>query len=124
MHPHAKSKSISRTSQTSIQLAALSNSVTRLSAVLGTLQNRNGVWILLAFSFDVRTSHARMVTHKASRKVDVQKIATGEMFSDEADVVIAARGGLNDYIWPKIDGLWSFKGKIVHSANWDESSEA
>ncbi|KAF3006882.1 hypothetical protein E8E13_010976 [Curvularia kusanoi] len=54
-------------------------------------------------------------------KVDVQKVATGEVFSDEADVVIAARGGLNDYVWPKIDGLWSFKGKVVHSAAWDTS---
>ncbi|KPI42856.1 putative sterigmatocystin biosynthesis monooxygenase stcW [Cyphellophora attinorum] len=54
-------------------------------------------------------------------KIDIQRIATGETFSDEADVIVAARGGLNDYVWPKIDGLWSFKGKIVHSAAWDTS---
>lgn len=68
-------------------------------------------------------AYLRGFTHTVSRTVEVQKIATGEIFSDEADVVIAARGGLNDYVWPKIDGLWSFKGKIVHSAAWDQSSE-
>jgi hypothetical protein len=35
--------------------------------------------------------------------------------------VVSARGGLNNYVWPQIEGLWSFKGKVVHSAAWDES---
>ena len=56
-----------------------------------------------------------------SRKVDVEKVDTGETFSDEADVIVSARGGLNEYLWPQIDGLWPFGGKIVHSATWDQS---
>ena len=57
----------------------------------------------------------------AFRKVDVEKLDTGEKMSEEADVVISARGALNDYVWPQVEGLWSFKGKIVHSAAWDET---
>jgi cation diffusion facilitator CzcD-associated flavoprotein CzcO len=56
-----------------------------------------------------------------TRKVDIERMDTGEKFSDEADVLVSARGGLNEYLWPEIEGLWSFKGKIVHSAAWDQS---
>ncbi|KIW62340.1 hypothetical protein PV04_10521 [Phialophora macrospora] len=55
------------------------------------------------------------------RKVDVEEVDTGDRLTDEADIVISARGGLNDDVWPQIEGLWSFKGKVVHSAAWDES---
>ena len=34
--------------------------------------------------------------------------------------MISARGALNNIKWPEIEGLDSFKGKIVHSAAWDE----
>ena len=27
---------------------------------------------------------------------------------------------LNDKQWPTIDGLWDFKGEIMHSAGWNE----
>jgi cation diffusion facilitator CzcD-associated flavoprotein CzcO len=30
-------------------------------------------------------------------------------------------GNLNNWCWPKIEGLQRFKGKLIHSANWDES---
>ncbi|KAF2104348.1 putative monooxygenase [Rhizodiscina lignyota] len=53
--------------------------------------------------------------------VKVENLKTGETFDDEADVVIQARGLLNDYRWPDIEGLQSFEGKLVHSANWDTS---
>jgi cation diffusion facilitator CzcD-associated flavoprotein CzcO len=52
--------------------------------------------------------------------VDVQVVATGEILKDEADFVISARGGLNDYAWPQIEGLWDFKGAVMHSANWNK----
>jgi len=46
-------------------------------------------------------------------------VNSGQRFTDEADVVINARGALNDPAWPEIDGLRSFEGKLVHSAIWD-----
>lgn len=52
-------------------------------------------------------------------KVDVENTDSGEVIHDEAEFVVAARGGLNDYVWPEIPGLWDFEGKLLHSANWD-----
>lgn len=37
------------------------------------------------------------------RKVEVEKVDTGVQFTDEADVIINARGGLNEYVWPQIE---------------------
>lgn len=54
------------------------------------------------------------------RKIKVQNLNTGEIFLDEADIVLGARGGLSKHSWPDVEGLWDFKGKIVHSAEWDE----
>lgn len=55
-----------------------------------------------------------------TRKVNVKNLTTGETFIDEADIVVGARGGLTRTLWPEIDGLWDFAGKIVHSGHWDE----
>ncbi|KEF60299.1 uncharacterized protein A1O9_05150 [Exophiala aquamarina CBS 119918] len=49
-------------------------------------------------------------------KVDV----SGKIMDDECDVLINAAGFLNKWDWPAIDGLNDFKGKAVHSADWDE----
>jgi cation diffusion facilitator CzcD-associated flavoprotein CzcO len=38
---------------------------------------------------------------------------------DVCDVFISATGAINAWQWPDIKGLQSFKGKLVHSANWD-----
>jgi len=52
-------------------------------------------------------------------KVEIEKTETGEVIHDEAEFIVSARGGLNDYRYPDIEGLKSFEGKLVHSANWD-----
>jgi len=52
-------------------------------------------------------------------KVDIEKTDTGEVVYDEAEFIINARGGLNDFRYPDIEGLKSFEGKLVHSADWD-----
>ncbi|KAF5700787.1 monooxygenase [Fusarium globosum] len=44
----------------------------------------------------------------------------GESFSEEVDVVVAARGNLNTISWPNIPGFDTFKGKKMHSAAWDQ----
>ncbi|KAH7305446.1 hypothetical protein B0I35DRAFT_400087 [Stachybotrys elegans] len=53
--------------------------------------------------------------------VTVTDLKNSSTFQDTADVVISARGGLNQIAWPKIDGIGDFKGKLVHSGAWDES---
>jgi cation diffusion facilitator CzcD-associated flavoprotein CzcO len=45
---------------------------------------------------------------------------TGETFEHTADIIISARGGLNQIAWPDIKGLKSFGGKLIHSGAWDE----
>lgn len=54
------------------------------------------------------------------RHIAVHDLNTKTEFQDTADVVISARGGLNQVAWPKIDGIEDFKGKLVHSGAWDE----
>ncbi|KAF9776769.1 hypothetical protein IL306_005005 [Fusarium sp. DS 682] len=56
--------------------------------------------------------------------VTVRNLKTNSEFKDTADVVISARGGLNQIAWPKIDGLREFEGKLMHSGAWDESYDA
>nr|BCT03375.1 Baeyer-Villiger monooxygenase [Exophiala jeanselmei] len=54
-------------------------------------------------------------------RISVQNLVTGETFAEEADFVVSCRGNLNDFAWPDIAGLESFKGEKMHSAAWNES---
>ncbi|KAK5000128.1 hypothetical protein LTR66_000953 [Elasticomyces elasticus] len=56
-------------------------------------------------------------------RVTVKNSLTGETFIDEANIVISARGSLNDYKWPNIPGLKDFQGTLMHSAAWDPKAE-
>jgi hypothetical protein len=56
----------------------------------------------------------------AIRKLKIMKVETNETFEDDADVLIAARGALNDIAWPQIPGLRLFEGEVMHSAAWNE----
>jgi cation diffusion facilitator CzcD-associated flavoprotein CzcO len=49
-----------------------------------------------------------------------RKSAAGEEqdFEEECDLLFYATGFLNNFKWPKIKGINSFKGKIVHTAIW------
>jgi cation diffusion facilitator CzcD-associated flavoprotein CzcO len=60
---------------------------------------------------------------KTNRHVTVRNLKTNSDFKDTADVVISARGHLNQIAWPKIDGLGDFGGKLMHSGAWDERCE-
>ncbi|KAL4883949.1 hypothetical protein BJY04DRAFT_183569 [Aspergillus karnatakaensis] len=55
--------------------------------------------------------------------VKVKNTDTEEIVEDECDVVVSASGALNEWKWPVIPGLHDFKGKLLHSAAWDESYE-
>jgi cation diffusion facilitator CzcD-associated flavoprotein CzcO len=50
----------------------------------------------------------------------VKNLVTGETIQDTSDVLISARGNLNNPAWPEIDGLNDFKGEVMHSAKWNE----
>lgn len=53
--------------------------------------------------------------------VKFEKTDTGEIVEDVADVFIAGIGTLNQWKWPDIPGMETFKGPRLHSANWDPS---
>ncbi|KAF8583198.1 FAD/NAD(P)-binding domain-containing protein [Ramaria rubella] len=42
---------------------------------------------------------------------------------DSADIVLNCTGLLSQWDWPKIDGLFDFKGDLFHSANWNPKKE-
>ena len=44
----------------------------------------------------------------------------GSIFEDSCNVLINARGLLNNKQWPDIDGLNTFQGEVMHSAGWNE----
>ncbi|KAL5040848.1 hypothetical protein BDW71DRAFT_201844 [Aspergillus fruticulosus] len=44
----------------------------------------------------------------------------GTIIQDKVDVFINAGGVLNNWKWPNIEGLQDFKGKLIHSASWDQ----
>ena len=51
--------------------------------------------------------------------VQVEELTTGKIIHDFCDILINACGYLNSWRWPEIPGLASFKGPLLHSANWD-----
>ena len=54
------------------------------------------------------------------RRLKVRELSTGRVIDDEADVLVSARGFLSDPAWPKVPGLKSFQGEVMHSARWNE----
>lgn len=54
------------------------------------------------------------------RNITVENTKTGEVTEDDADVLLSARGNLNDISWPKIPGFETFKGEVMHSAAWNQ----
>lgn len=45
----------------------------------------------------------------------------GTIKEDEAEILVNATGHLNNWKWPKIEGLFVFQGKLAHTAAWDTS---
>ncbi|KAJ3542224.1 hypothetical protein NM208_g4218 [Fusarium decemcellulare] len=73
----------------------------------------------------IKVSHAvqQCVWDASERKwhVKIKNLKTGEVIQDVANVVISAKGGLSQIMWPKVKGLEDYKGKLIHSGAWDES---
>ncbi|KAL2205687.1 FAD/NAD(P)-binding domain-containing protein [Sarocladium strictum] len=50
-------------------------------------------------------------------------VKDGSTVEEDVDVLINGTGFLSKWSWPLIPGLENFKGKLVHTADWDESIE-
>jgi cation diffusion facilitator CzcD-associated flavoprotein CzcO len=55
-----------------------------------------------------------------------QTTASGEEkeFEEECDLLLYATVPLNNYKWPGIKGINSFKGRIVHTATWPKDYQS
>ncbi|KAF9485444.1 FAD/NAD(P)-binding domain-containing protein [Pholiota conissans] len=53
--------------------------------------------------------------------VEVTNLADGTIIRDSCDILVNATGVLNAWRWPNIPGLQDFKGKRLHTAQWDSS---
>lgn len=52
--------------------------------------------------------------------VEVKDLKSGQEFKDHSDFVINCTGVLNNWKWPNIEGLHDFRGKLLHSAQWNQ----
>ncbi|OQE17779.1 hypothetical protein PENFLA_c023G05685 [Penicillium flavigenum] len=86
-------------------------------------------WNRVAHKYDVR-EHIKFQSRCVGARwndslgkwfVQIFDETTGSVFEDSADVFMTGTGLLNDWKWPSIPGLHSFKGKLLHSACWDNS---
>jgi cation diffusion facilitator CzcD-associated flavoprotein CzcO len=50
----------------------------------------------------------------------VRNLETDQVTDDSAEFFINAGGVLNNWKWPEIPGLHNFKGKLMHSAHYEE----
>lgn len=53
-------------------------------------------------------------------RVKVKDLTTGEVKEDAAEFFINAGGVLNNWAWPDVPGFKDFKGKVMHTAHYEE----
>lgn len=68
----------------------------------------------------VSTTNERYLDNSDFGCSQVRDIDSGAVYKDDCDILIQATGALNNWKWPNIPGLHDFKGKLLHSATWDE----
>lgn len=74
--------------------------------------------------FNHKCIEARWNEETSKWHVKLEIVGTGEIVDDSGDVLMLGSGTLNNWKWPDIKGLRDFKGKILHSADWDTSYDA
>ncbi|KAJ5560246.1 hypothetical protein N7513_002645 [Penicillium frequentans] len=55
----------------------------------------------------------------AKWRLEVKDVESSSKYRDQCDVLVQATGCLNNWKWPSIPGLHDFKGKKMHTADWD-----
>jgi cation diffusion facilitator CzcD-associated flavoprotein CzcO len=53
--------------------------------------------------------------------LEVTRRDTGNIIRDTCDILVNACGILNAWRWPSIPGLEEYKGKLLHTAKWDQN---
>lgn len=72
---------------------------------------------LIHARYDVESSRWRL---RLERQLGADHLgqARVEELEDTTDVLFTALGGLSRWKWPDLTGLSSFKGPVIHSADW------
>jgi cation diffusion facilitator CzcD-associated flavoprotein CzcO len=55
--------------------------------------------------------------------VEITDMSTSSVFHDQCDILINTSGILNAWKWPDIPGLYDFKGTLLHTANYDRTTD-
>ncbi|KAF4120115.1 putative flavoprotein CzcO associated with the cation diffusion facilitator CzcD [Geosmithia morbida] len=73
----------------------------------------------------IKTEHEMIGAYwnnsKGGWDVKVRNDANDVIITDHCDILVNASGILNNWKWPAIPGLKNYKGKLLHTANWDDS---
>lgn len=75
-------------------------------------------------NFNHKCIEARWNEETSKWHVKFRKVDSDEVVEDVGDVFMTGVGALNEWRWPDIKGLHDFKGKLMHSADWDPSYDA
>ncbi|KAF7559283.1 hypothetical protein G7046_g4882 [Stylonectria norvegica] len=78
---------------------------------------KNDLWKYIEVSHEI--VHAEWQETSAEWLVQVKDHVTGSLTNHNCDIFVNGSGILNNWRLPAIPGLKSFKGKILHSANYD-----
>ena len=59
----------------------------------------------------------------AQWEISITDHSSSRSFTDNVDIIINGSGILNKWKWPAINGLHNFKGQLLHSAQWNPSTD-
>lgn len=80
--------------------------------------------VLQYAKFNHQIIRAEFIDELGQWKVTVMRNGDPEdTFDDYADFFIHGGGVLNNWKWPNVKGLHSFKGPVLHTARWDDTVE-
>ncbi|PGH28270.1 hypothetical protein AJ80_00161 [Polytolypa hystricis UAMH7299] len=71
--------------------------------------------------FNHHVEHAQWDEAKGTWNLRILNKSSNEVLEDEADLLLLGWGQLNNWAFPDIPGLHSFKGEYMHSAHYNEN---
>lgn len=72
-------------------------------------------------NFQNEATEARWNEQTSKWDLTFQNLVLDTTVQVSADLLMCSTGILNQWKWPKIDGLSDFKGPLFHSAKWDKN---
>ncbi|KAF2832390.1 FAD/NAD(P)-binding domain-containing protein [Ophiobolus disseminans] len=70
------------------------------------------------FHLQHKVLHARWQERQKTWSIEIQNLVTGEIFIETADFFVSSQGRISQPKYPDIEGLNTFKGDVIHTANW------